>query len=131
MSDEIETDMTCINQDITLGELVRLISKSNRNIFPVVNKSGIFLGIIHLDEIRNIMFRVDLYNRFTVRRLMVSPPDIIKTNESMEQVMSKFDKTNAWNLPVVDENGIYKGYVSKSSLFNSYRQILLEQYSDD
>ena len=131
MNDEIETDLVQIDPDTSLGDLIKIISTSNRNIFPVVNKDGLFLGILHLDEVRNIMFRPELYQRFTVRRLMVSPPEILKQTDSMEKVMVAFDKSNAWNLPVVNEKGMYIGYVSKSSLFNSYRQILLEQFSDD
>ena len=129
--DEIETDLVCVNPDTNLGEVVKIIASSNRNIYPVVNAEGLFLGILHLDEVRNIMFRTELYERFTVRRLMITPPAIIKRSDSMEKVMETFDKTNAWNLPVVDDEGMYIGYVSKSSLFNSYRQILLEQFSDD
>lgn len=130
-NDEIETDFTTVNPEMYLGDLIRKIATSSRNIFPVVNNDGVFLGILHLDEVRNIMFRTELYQRFTVRRLMVSPPAIIKRTDSMENVMKTFDKTKAWNLPVVDENGVYLGYVSKSSLFDSYRHVMLEQFSDD
>ncbi len=131
MKDEIETDLTQVEPDTSLGDLIKIISASQRNIFPVVNKEGLFLGIVHLDEVRNIMFRPELYQRFTARRLMISPPEILKRTDSMEKVMAAFDKSNAWNLPVVNEDGLYIGYVSKSSLFNSYRQILLERFSDD
>jgi len=131
MTDEIETDLIKIDPDTNLGELVKIISISNRNIFPVINKDGLFLGVVLLDEVRNIMFRPELYHRFNVRRLMVSPPGTIKESDSMEKVMAIFDKTKAWNLPVVDESGMYLGYVSKSSIFNSYRQIVLEQFSDN
>ncbi len=83
------------------------------------------MGIVLLDDIRNIMFRQELYHRFTVNKLMTSAPAKIFDTDGMEQVMQTFDDTKAWNLPVVDEEGRYLGFVSKSKIFNSYRQVLV------
>ena len=83
-----------------------------------------------MDDIRNIMFRQELYHRFTVGRFMVVPPARINMDDSMEEVMRKFDKTKAWNLPVVDEDGKYKGFLSKSRILNTYRQTLVD-FSED
>jgi len=130
MDNLIETDLKPVYPDMTLGDLVKVISNSSRNIFPVVNRKGVYLGEVQLDEVRNIMFRQELYSRFRVRRLMISPPAIITVEESMDKVMSTFDKCKAWNLPVVDNEGKYLGYVSKSQIFNSYRQVLVH-FSDD
>ena len=84
---------------------------------------------MQLDDIRNIMFRTDLYKKMHVSRFMTAAPAMIDINESMDKVMHTFDKTNAWNLPVVD-NGKYVGFVSKSKIFNSYRQVL-KHFLDD
>jgi CIC family chloride channel protein len=130
MDNLIETDLKQVHPDMNLGDLVKVISSSKRNIFPVVSRKGIYLGEVQLDEVRNIMFRQELYSRFTVRRLMISPPAIITIEESMDKVMNTFDKCKAWNLPVVDQEGKYLGYVSKSQIFNSYRQVLVH-FSDD
>ena len=86
--------------------------------------------MVYLDDIRNIMFRQELYQRFKVRRLMISPSAILKVSDSMEQVMRTFDDTNAWNLPVTDEENRYVGFVSKSKIFNSYRKVLVH-FSDE
>lgn len=93
--------------------------------FPVTDKDGVLLGVVLLDDIRNIMFRQELYHRFTVSKLMTSVPARLYDTDSMEQVMQTFDDTKAWNLPVVNEEGKYLGFVSKSKIFNSYRQVLL------
>lgn len=130
MDNLIETDLKQVHPDMNLGDLVKVISSSKRNIFPVVSRKGLYLGEVQLDEVRNIMFRQELYSRFTVRRLMISPPAIITVEESMDKVMNTFDKCKAWNLPVVDQEGKYLGYVSKSQIFNSYRQVLVH-FSDD
>jgi len=125
----IENDFIPVRQDMSLKEMVDVISKSNRNLFPVIGDNGEMLGVVLLDEIRNIMFRPDLYRRMYVYEFMSTPPDMIELNESMEQVMKTFDKTGAWNLPVVN-NGRYVGFVSKSKIFNSYRRVL-RHYSED
>jgi CIC family chloride channel protein len=122
----VETDLIQLPPAMTLGGLVKIISKSNRNIFPVVDPdSHILLGVLLLDEVRNIMFRPELYERFTVRELMISPPAIINQSLPMEKVMQIFEDTGAWNLPVVDDQKRYIGFVSKSKIFNSYRHVLV------
>jgi len=126
----IETDFEVVHPNMYLGELVKTISASKRNIYPVVNDEGILLGIVLLDDIRNIMFRKDLYQRIKVRKLMISPPARLSVNDSMENVMHIFDDTNAWNLPVINEQGQYVGFVSKSKIFNSYRNVLVH-FSDE
>lgn len=125
----IENDFMPVRPDMSLKEMVDVISKSNRNLFPVVGESGELLGVVLLDEIRNIMFRPDLYRRMFVYEFMSTPPAQIELSESMEQVMKTFDSTGAWNLPVVN-NGKYVGFVSKSKIFNSYRRVL-RHYSED
>ena len=130
MDSVIETDFEKIKPDLFLGDLIKIISNSSRNIFPVVDKYGIFRGIVLLDDIRNIMFRPDLYYRFRIEKLMIAPPARIYVNMPMERVMKIFDDTNAWNLPVLDENEKYIGFVSKSRIFNSYRKVLVH-FSED
>ncbi|MCQ2336595.1 MAG: chloride channel protein [Paludibacteraceae bacterium] len=127
--DLIESDIQTIKPEAMFGDLIKLISQSSRNIFPVVNDKGDFVGVITLEEVRNIMFRPELYNRFTVRKLMVSPPAKIYINDSMESVMRKFEDSRAWNLPVLDGDK-YIGYVSKSKIFNAYREVLVELSAD-
>ncbi len=125
----IETDFVSVNPDMNLKEMVNAIAKSSRNLFPVVNAEGELLGVVILDEIRNIMFRPDLYKRMFVNQFMSMPPARVEVGQSMESVMKSFDATGAWNLPVVD-NGKYVGFVSKSKIFNSYRRVL-RHYSED
>lgn len=126
----IETDFKTVQPEMNLGEMVKVISESNRNLFPVINSSGEFLGVVLLDDIRNIMFRPELYRRMYVSRFMSMPPAKIRINEPMDGVMKKFDDTGAWNLPVIDEDNHYVGFVSKSKIFNSYRRVL-RHYSED
>lgn len=125
----IEKDCSVVHPEMSLKQMVDVISESHRNIFPVTVADGTLVGIVLLDDIRNIMFRPDLYRKMTVSRFMSMPPARIEVTESMEDVMKTFDKTNAWNLPVVHD-GKYVGLVSKSKIFNSYRRVL-RHYSDD
>lgn len=127
----IERDFQVVTPDITLGDMVKVISRSNRNMFPVVDEKGVLLGIVFLDNIRNIMFRPELYTRFHVSKFMVSPAAKIIVNTPMDQIMKTFDDTKAWNLPVVDKTGRYMGFMSKSKIFNSYREVLVDNFSGD
>ena len=119
-SNLIETDFQKISPNDTLGNLVEIISKSTRNIFPVTDTENKLLGIIILDNIRDIMFKNEMYDKVTAKELMTNPPTTISPTQTMETVMKKFDETGAWNLPVID-NGQYVGFISKSSVFTSYR----------
>ncbi|NBH92092.1 MULTISPECIES: chloride channel protein [Duncaniella] len=125
----IETDFVAVRPDMNLKEMVNAISRSSRNLFPVIGDDGKLLGVVILDEIRNIMFRPDLYKRMYVNQFMSIPPAKVEVGQSMETVMKTFDATGAWNLPVVEE-GRYVGFVSKSKIFNSYRRVL-RHYSED
>ena len=127
----IERDFQSVTPEMSLGDMVKVISKSNRNMFPVVDERGVLLGIVLLDNIRNIMFRPELYNRFRVSKFMVSPPAKVIVNTPMDQIMKTFDETKAWNLPVVDQTGRYMGFMSKSKIFNSYREVLVDNFSGD
>lgn len=126
MENVIETDLITLTPEMTLGELVKVISKSKRNLFPVLEpNTGVLMGVVLLDEVRNIMFRPELYSRFNVKKLMISPPATINQDLPMEKVMQIFEDTGAWNLPVVDNEKRYVGYVSKSKIFSSYRHVLV------
>lgn len=121
----VETDFVSVRPEMDLGELVKAIANSHRNIFPVLNEKQELLGVVLLDDIRKIMFRQELYHRFTVQGLMTEVPGCLTITDSMEKVMNVFDDTKAWNLPVVDEENRYIGFVSKSKIFNSYRRVLV------
>ena len=129
MDKVIERDFKAVKPDMNLKEVVDVISVSKRNLYPVVDDEGYLKGVVLLDDIRNIMFRTDLYRKMHVSRFMTTTPAVIDVNEPMDKVMSTFDKTNAWNLPVTDK-GKYVGFVSKSKIFNSYRQVL-KHFLDD
>ena len=115
---EVEKDFNVIPPNSTLGDLVKVVSLSKRNLFPVVDEEGVLCGVITLDHIREIMFKPDMYDDVMIESLMVLPRDYISVNDSMDEVMKKFTTSNAWNLPVL-ENDKYVGYVSKSKLFNA------------
>lgn len=129
MNSVIETDFLTVTPDMNLKQMVDTISRSNRNLFPVLNEEKHLIGVVLLDDIRNIMFRPDLYKRMHVSRFMSVPPAKLQLGDSMDHVMKTFDDTGAWNLPVVDGDK-YIGFVSKSKIFNSYRRVL-RHYSED
>ena len=128
--DLIESDFTTVRIDDTLGSLVEAVSKSSRNIFPVIDSKKHFQGYVSLEDIRKDMFKKDLYDSLHVYNFMRSTPEYVYIDEKMDTVMAKFEKTGAWNLPVVDKDRTYLGFVSKSKIFSAYRD-QLKQVSHD
>ena len=126
----IERNFDIVRTDMMMGDLIQIIAKARRNVFPVIDENGVLMGQIGLNDIRNIMFRTDLYHRFNVGKLMVSPPATLHLTDSMEHVMKTFDDTLAWYLPVVDDEGRYMGFVARSRLFHVYRRMLMD-YSEE
>jgi len=126
---EIETDLLIIRPTDTLGDLVSNISRSKRNLFPVVDQYNILEGVVSLDDVREIMFKQELYKTTYVKDLMSIPPSYIDKKENIEAVMEAFRKTGAWNLPVLD-GGYYVGFISKSRIYATYRELLIE-YSEE
>ena len=127
----IENDFTVVNPKMTLGDMVKCIATCRRNVFPVTDDGNVLRGVVLLDDIRNIMFRPELYETFKVKKFMISPPAKINISMPMEKIMRIFDDTNAWNLPVIDGEGKYLGFISKSKIFNAYREILVDNFSYD
>ncbi len=125
----IERDFDTIRLDATLGDLAIVIAKSKRNIYPVVDDDNHFYGMVILDDIREIMFRTDLYESTYVRNLMIKPMVTFEPGESMESVAQKFHKSGKYNIPVL-KNQKYIGFVSRARVFSSYRQ-LLRKWSED
>ena len=130
VSDVVETTFSPVSIAATLGEFVQVISSSARNIFPVVDSRNHLQGYVSLEDVRKDMFRQDLYDKMHVYNYMKSSPAYVYDGEKMDSVMSKFESTDAWNLPVVKKDRTYIGFVSKSKIFSAYRDELKELSQD-
>ncbi len=126
----IESDFTTVGIDATLGDLVEVVAESKRNIFPVVDSRNHFQGFVSLEDIRRDMFKKELHDDQHVYNYMKSAPAYVYVDEKMDSVMIKFEQTGAWNLPVVEHDRTYVGFVSKSKIFSAYRT-QLKQVSHD
>lgn len=130
VADVVEKNFMPVSPEMDLGALTSVVAKTKRNIFPVLNAAKHLVGVIYLDDIRHIMFRQELYHRYSVASLMRQVPERLSIEEPMDVVMRKFEETGAWNLPVEDTTGEYIGFISKSAVFTAYRNTLLEFTSD-
>lgn len=119
----METNMPIISNDATLDDLIVSITKTKRNIFPVISQNNKLEGIILLDSIRGIIFDPNRNGQMSVREIMSQPPTTVSSLDNLNEVMKKFELSGVWNLPVVDK-GMYKGFVSKAAIINSYREQL-------
>ncbi|HNP77253.1 MAG: chloride channel protein [Cyclobacteriaceae bacterium] len=120
LSEFLEKDFVQINKSSKLRSLVDVIAHSKRNIFPVINNENSLVGIVALEDIREIMFNTELYDTTSVEQLMRAPGVVAQIDEDMASIMEKFDKTGVWNIPVLQHNK-YLGFVSKSRIFSNYR----------
>lgn len=125
----IETNFITIEPDAKLRDIVNVISKSSRNLFPVVDLERNFKGLIRLDDIRDIMFKPEYYDKVSVRQLMIMPVVMVDPDDTMEVVAKKFQSSGKFNLVVV-KNGKYQGFLSRAKVFSRYRHIL-KQFSED
>lgn len=130
LSDVIENDFKCVKVEDTLGDLVKTVSESTRNIFPIVDSKGRFQGFVELGDIRSKMFDRSQYDRLHVWNFLKQAPEYVYIDDNMDTVMKKFEVTGAWNLPVIGRDRKYYGFVSKSKIFSSYRK-QLQQVSHD
>ncbi|MBQ2165950.1 MAG: CBS domain-containing protein, partial [Bacteroidaceae bacterium] len=122
----IEKDFLCVKPDWNLSKIVTAIESSRRNLFPVVNEGGQLIGVMSLDSVRHYIFRSELYHKYSVSNFMKEAPAILTSTDTLKVATEKFDETKAWSLPVVDDNGRFVGFISRSGLFNSYRKTLVD-----
>lgn len=126
VDDVIDKYDELLTPEMDLGQLVLQISKSVRDVFPVVNGQHELLGVIYLDDIRPIMFRSELYHRILVGEIMKHYPARLDESDSMDVIVSVFDRTKAWTLPVVNKEGIFKGFIRRSRVYTIYRTVLAD-----
>jgi chloride channel protein, CIC family len=129
VKDLLETKFNTVHKDASLGDLVKVITASKRNVFPVVDEDGIFHGVVHLNDIRDVIFKPELYNSVMVSSLMHAPMTSATMDDSMEEIVEKFQRTPHFNI-VVLENGKYVGFVSRANVFSKYRK-MLKEFSED
>jgi CIC family chloride channel protein len=119
----IEHDFEIIAPEATLRDLVDAVSKSHRNLFPVVDKDGLLKGMVKLYDVKNLIFEADLYDSVFVKDLMYMPEHFIAPSDTMEIVVEKFETSNRYNLAVIYE-GKYLGFISRAVVFSKYRKTL-------
>jgi CIC family chloride channel protein len=129
VKDLLETKFMTVHKDANLGELVKVITSSKRNVFPVVDDNNVFHGVVHLNDIRDVIFKPELYESVMVSSLMHAPMSSATMQDSMEDIVEKFQKTPHFNI-VVLADGKYVGFVSRANVFSKYRK-MLKEFSED
>lgn len=123
----LQDEYLSLQVDQKLGDLVEAIKKSEKNIFAVLDRKGKFTGIIELNDIKPQLFQPKKFETVSVQSLMKKPAGILRLNQDMHSVMEKFDHTQSWYLPVLDAENRFLGFISKTKMFNKYREILASQ----
>lgn len=126
LNDLVDKDYTAVQPDMEMGKLVHAISRSRTSYIPVLDDADHLLGEIDITKIRHVIFRTELYHRFTVAQLMTQPPAVLHESDNANDVMKKFDKTGAQMLPVLDSSNCLKGYITRTHMYGTYRQIVAD-----
>jgi CIC family chloride channel protein len=129
VKDLIDTNCICLKPEDNLGDIVKVITGTDRTVFPVVDQKNNFKGMVILDDVRNIMFQTEKYTSTFVHELLFYPPVTVNLNDSMEEVVYKFQQTGK-NMLVVLDSGKFTGFVSQSTVFSAYRK-MMKYLSDD
>nr|WP_301287909.1 chloride channel protein [Chryseobacterium sp. S0630] len=127
--DFIDKYSQTISQNASVTELFEMVKNGDKNIFAVVDENRKLKGVLTLDDIRPYLFNKEMENSQTVTQIMKAPPAILHRENRPLDILQTFDDTGVWNLPVVSDNNDFIGFISKSSILMSYRQ-LLKEYSD-
>ncbi|MDD4644816.1 MAG: chloride channel protein, partial [Bacteroidales bacterium] len=125
----IEHEIKTVSPDQTMGELITVVSESTRNVFPVLDLSGMFMGLIIMERLRPIMFKTELYQTTRCSDLMYYPEYVVEISDSVEQIAQKFQASGKYILVVLD-HGKYVGCVSKARVFSKYREFMKEMSED-
>ena len=126
----VERDYLSVTPDMELGQIVHKISRSHSTVLPVLDAAGMLLGEIDIMEIRNVVFRIELYHHFTASQLMTEPKARLSDATPMAEVMRAFDKTGANWLPVFDVENRLMGYVSRQRIYTMYRKMVADMSED-
>lgn len=126
LDDLIDKDYTAVQPDMEMGDLVHAISRSRTSYIPVLDDAGHLLGEIDITKIRHVIFRTELYHRFRVSQLMTKPAAVLHESDDANSVMKRFDATGAQMLPVLDADDCLKGYITRTHVYGTYRQIVAD-----
>lgn len=127
INDMLQDSYESIGMDKKLKDLVEIIKRSEKNIFAVHDSRGRFAGIIEINDVKQKLFEPEQFEKISVKSLMKRPSAILQQEQDMHTVMEKFDSTQSWYLPVLDKDKKFTGFISKTKLFNKYREILASQ----
>ena len=120
----IDKERPKLTPDMYLGQIVQAVSKSKSLHFAVVDMKGGMMGVINVNKIRQVIFRSELYRMYKATQLMQQPEIVLRTDDNMQTVMDKFSRCDAGTLPVLNPDGTFVGFVSRTRLYASYRQII-------
>lgn len=123
LSDLIEKDFIVLRKTDTIHQLIKAFRESNRNVFPVVDEQEAFVGIILLDDVKDWLLKPEESAGVRLDDLARKNITTIDLSEDAATAVSKFEKSDLWNLPVIRE-GLYVGFISRSNMFSHYRRII-------
>lgn len=122
----IEHNYVAVHPDMSLGKFVNTLGNAQLGFFPVVDTAGVLIGEVDINKSHHILFRTELYSKFTVAQVMTPVKVTVGNNDPMTDVMTKLDKTDSQYIGVVDVNNVLQGSVSKTRVYSLYRKMVAD-----
>lgn len=126
----LDKNVSTVPLSATLRQFVDVIAGSKRNIFVVLDDNKKFVGLLLMDDHRDVIFQQQLYDSYYVRDLLYVPDVVVFDTDTAEQMVSKFQQTKNFNLPVITRDGNYLGFLSRARVLDVYKDVIAEE-SDD
>jgi CIC family chloride channel protein len=104
-----------------LRDVESVLEQTDQLIYPVIDKYGNLLGQVTIDDLRPVLFKPEVFSEAKIADILSTPPEVISINDNIQEVMKKFEDTEAWKLPVVDHT-TYVGVISRTQLLAAYRE---------
>jgi len=123
----LEKDCIIVEQNMLLRDFINIVKKSHRNYFPVEDeRTGHFLGMIHLDDIRSYLFNPLMYDAVVLGQIMDTDVKVVYLDDDLSEVLRKMDMNRLFSMPVI-ANRKFIGMISKATLLDKYRKELMVQ----
>ncbi len=126
----MDHNILTVSQTASLREYTQTIAKSKRNLFVVVDSQNHFVGMLSMDQHREIIFKPELYDNVMVEQLMFYPDVVAYDTDTGEEVLKKFKESGHYNLPIITKDRIYLGFLSKAQVLAAYKDFVAEDSED-
>ena len=120
-------DVVPVFEDTTVRDVVSLLGESKYGFLPVLDRNGRFIGVVTMNEIRDVLFDQSLWDILVAPDIMESSQEYVRKDQPLREAMKVMDQLQVDQLPVVDttDKGKFAGILDRKSIRGRVREKLL------